>query len=288
MRLIIVSGLSGSGKSIALNMLEDLGWFCTDNIPAGLLNAFISHAVQRPGGVYEKCAVGLDARNDPEEIARVPQMMAALRRSGILCELIYLHADQASLIRRYGETRRRHPLVRDGIDLKSAIEAELALLEPLSYSADLVIDTTRSSVHQLREQIRTRVEPRSANRLSILFESFGYKHGIPGGADFVFDARTLPNPYWVPALAPQTGLDADVARFLEAEESVAALLQDIQLFIERRIPLYASHNRAYLTVAVGCTGGQHRSVYLVERLAEYFSIRHPDVVARHSSLERNA
>jgi UPF0042 nucleotide-binding protein len=286
MRLIIVSGLSGSGKSIALNMLEDLGWFCTDNIPAGLLNSFISHALQRPGDLYEKVAVGLDARNDPKDIAEVPAMLLGLRRSGIHCELIYLSADAETLLRRYGETRRRHPLVRDGLDLRGAIGEEFKLLDPLTNGADLVIDTTRSSVHQLREQIRARVEPRTRGRLSIMFESFGYKHGIPGGADFVFDARTLPNPYWVPTLRTQNGRDPDVITFLSAEPEVRTLLQDIMQFIERRIPLYETNNRAYLTVAVGCTGGQHRSVYLVERLAEHFQARHPSVVARHSSLDK--
>jgi len=287
MRLIIVSGLSGSGKSIALNMLEDLGWFCTDNIPVGLLNAFISHAVQRPVDLYDKVAVGLDARNDPREIAEVPRMLLGLRRSGIQCELIYLAADEDTLLRRFGETRRRHPLVRDGLDLRGAITEELRLLDPLTDGADLVIDTTRSSVHQLREQIRVRVEPRSRGRLSIMFESFGYKHGIPGGADFVFDARTLPNPYWVPTLQTLTGRDPAVIEFLESEPAVRSLLEDIVSFIERRVPLYESNNRAYLTVAVGCTGGQHRSVYLVERLAAHFTHRYPGVVARHSSLERN-
>jgi UPF0042 nucleotide-binding protein len=288
MRLVIVSGLSGSGKSVALNMLEDLGWFCTDNIPAGLINAFIAHAVQRPKSLYDKSALGLDARNDPGDVATLPDLVQQLRRSGIACETIYLYADEAALLKRYGETRRRHPLVRDGVDLKAAIDAELRLLEPITYAADLVIDTTRMSVHELRDMIRARVEPRSQNRLSIMFESFGFKHGIPGGADFVFDARTLPNPYWNPRLQPLTGRDAEVIEFLDGEPEVARLYEDIVGFIERRIPLYAKHNRAYLTVAIGCTGGQHRSVYLAERLARHFGASHPGVVARHASLQSNA
>jgi len=288
MRLVIVSGLSGSGKSVALNMLEDLGWYCIDNIPAELLNAFVSHAVRRPNPIYERSAVGLDARNEPEDIAGVPQMVRELRRSGIECEIIYLHADEAMLLRRYGETRRRHPLVRDGLDLRGAIAAELKLLEPITYSADLVVDTTRSSVHELREMIRARVEQRRSRRLSIMFESFGFKNGIPSGADFVFDARTLPNPYWVPRLQPLDGRDPAVVEFLQAEPAVRALLDDIIAFIERRIPLYLEHNRGYLTVAVGCTGGQHRSVYLVEQLAAHFAARYPGVVARHDALATNA
>jgi UPF0042 nucleotide-binding protein len=288
MRLLIVSGLSGSGKSVALNMLEDLGWYCIDNIPAGLLNAFIAHAVRRPHRSYERTAVGLDARNDPDEIASLPQMVLDLRRSGIGCEIIYLHADEAMLLRRYGETRRRHPLVREGVDLKGAIAEERRLLEPITYSADLVIDTSRTSVHELREMVRARVEKRASGRLSIMFESFGFKHGIPSGADFVFDARTLPNPYWDPRLQPLTGRDREVAEFLAAQPPVQELLADIIQFLERRIPLYLQHNRGYLTVAVGCTGGQHRSVYLVERLAAHFAARHPDVVARHGSLQSSS
>ncbi|MEI8297994.1 MAG: RNase adapter RapZ [Pseudomonadota bacterium] len=284
MRLVIVSGLSGSGKSVALNMLEDLGWFCTDNIPAGLLNAFISHAVQRPKSVYDKSALGLDARNDPGDVATVPELVRSLRKSGIACETIYLYADENVLLKRYGETRRRHPLVRTGLDLKGAIAEELRLLEPITYTADLVIDTSTMSVHQLRDMIRARIEPRSQGQLSIMFESFGFKHGIPGGADFVFDARTLPNPYWVPALQALNGRDAAVVEFLEAEVEVGRLLEDITSFLERRIPLYLKHNRAYLTVAIGCTGGQHRSVYLTDRLAAHFGSTYPGVIARHASL----
>jgi UPF0042 nucleotide-binding protein len=288
MRLVIVSGLSGSGKSVALNMLEDLGWYCIDNIPAGLLNAFIAHSVRQQNPIYERSAVGLDARNEPDEIASVPQMARELRSSGIGCEIIYLHADENMLLRRYGETRRRHPLAREGVDLKGAIAEELRLLEPITYSADLVIDTSHTSVHELREMVRTRVEQRRVGRLSIMFESFGFKHGIPAGADFVFDARTLPNPYWDPALQPLTGRDAPVIAFLEAQPAVRELLADISGFLERRIPLYQQNNRGYLTVAIGCTGGQHRSVYLVDRLAAHFHALYPDVVARHGSLRNSS
>ena len=288
MRLVIVSGLSGSGKSIALNMLEDLGWFCIDNIPAGLLNGFVTHALGRADQLYARSAVGLDARNGPDEIASVPQTVRELRAGGVACDMIYLHADEAMLLRRYGETRRRHPLARQGIDLKTAIAEELRLLEPITNSADLVIDTTLSSVHDLRALIRSRVDERAHGRLSIMFESFGFKYGIPAGADFVFDARTLPNPYWVPALQPLNGRDRPVIEFLEGAPTVQALLNDIIGFLERRIPLYEQHNRAYLTVAVGCTGGQHRSVYLVDRLGAQFVTRYTDVVVRHGSLSRNS
>ncbi len=288
MRLVIVSGLSGSGKSIALNMLEDLGWYCVDNIPAGLLPAFVEHSLLNPNRIYERSAVGLDARNEPEELAQIPALVRNLRQRQIACDLIFIQADPAMLLRRYGETRRRHPLVREGVTLPDAIQEELRLLEPIAYSADLVLDTTRTSVHELRELMRTRVAPRESGRLSIMFESFGFKYGIPSGADFVFDARTLPNPYWDPALQPLNGLDTEVIQFLDAEATVKDYLSDIITFIERRIPLYQKNNRAYLTVAVGCTGGQHRSVYLVSRLTAHFASQYPDVVAHHESLHKNA
>ena len=287
MRLVIVSGLSGSGKSIALNMLEDLGWYCVDNIPAGLLPAFVEHSLHNPNRIYERSAVGLDARNEPEELAQIPALVRNLRQRQIACDLIFIQADPAMLLRRYGETRRRHPLVREGVTLPDAIQEELRLLEPIAYSADLVLDTTRTSVHELRELMRTRVAPRESGRLSIMFESFGFKYGIPSGADFVFDARTLPNPYWDPALQPLNGLDTEVIQFLDAEATVKDYLSDIITFIERRIPLYQKNNRAYLTVAVGCTGGQHRSVYLVSRLTAHFASQYPDVVAHHESLHKN-
>ena len=284
MRLIIVSGLSGSGKSVALNVLEDLGWYCVDNIPTALLNDFISYSIRRDSQVYDRCAVGIDARNEPHDIAAVPQLAQDLRRSGIECEIVFLHATENALLRRYGDTRRRHPLAHDGLSLKDALAAELKLLEPITYSADLVIDTTTSSVHDLRDLLGKRIEKRHPGRLSIMFESFGYKHGIPAGADFVFDARTLPNPYWEPALRALDGRDRATIEFLENQPAVSEFLVDAIQFIERRLPLYIEKNRAYLTVAIGCTGGQHRSVFLVERLKAHFSASYASVNAHHGSL----
>jgi UPF0042 nucleotide-binding protein len=283
-RVVVVSGLSGSGKSVALNMLEDLGWFCIDNIPAGLLQALVSHTVGDDESRYQRLAVGLDARNRPEELAGIPQLIADLRRSGIRCEVIYLHAEDEALLRRFAETRRRHPLASDTVGLADAISGERSLLHPLADAADLVVDTTAMSVHQLREIIRQRVEDRRAARLSVMFESFAYKTGIPGDADFVFDTRTLPNPYWEPALRPLTGRDQAVREFLEASPEVATLFEDILRFVKARIPEYERNNRGYLTVAIGCTGGQHRSVFMAEKLAARFSARHPLVLVRHSAL----
>lgn len=284
MRLVFVSGLSGAGKSVALHMLEDLDFYCVDNIPAALLKSFISHTLRSQDPVYRRTAVGLDARNSEAEIATVPTLIDELRRSGIDCEVVFLVASEQELLRRFAETRRRHPLSRSGESLREAIELERRLLEPIAQHADLTLDTTRIGVHDLREAMRQRVEQRSNSRMSLQFASFGFKHGIPGDADFVFDARTLPNPYWDPALRGLTGRDAEVIRFLEGCEPVKRLLDDIERFVEGRIKDLQDSNRRYVTVAIGCTGGQHRSVYLVDQLAARFAQRHGAVSVRHSSL----
>lgn len=285
MRIIILSGLSGSGKSVALHMLEDLGFYCIDNIPAALLKPFISYAVLSPEPTYERTAVGLDARNTTAEIATIPQLIDELRRSGIQCEVIFLIASEDELLRRFAETRRKHPMSRDNVDLREAMALERELLDPIVNAADVVIDTSKLGVHALRDMIHKRVEERSAGQLAITFESFGFKHGIPGDADFVFDARSLPNPYWEPSLRHLTGRDLEVIRFLEGHTNVAALLADIARFVRARIPEYRSANRGYLTVAIGCTGGQHRSVYMVEKLVESLGREFPNVTARHSALQ---
>ena len=284
MRIIILSGLSGSGKSVALHMLEDLGFYCIDNIPAALLKPFISYTVRSPEPTYERTAIGLDARNTAAEIATVPQLIDELRRSGIQCEVIFLLASEEELLRRFAETRRKHPMSRNNVDLREAMAMERRLLEPIVYAADLVVDTSKLGVHTLRDLIHQRVEQRTVGRLSITFESFGFKHGIPGDADFVFDARSLPNPYWEPSLRKLTGRDPEVIRFLEGHTNVATLIADIAQFIRARVPEYQASNRGYLTVAVGCTGGQHRSVYIVERLAHEFAGEFANVTARHSGL----
>jgi UPF0042 nucleotide-binding protein len=286
MRLLIVSGLSGSGKSVALHMLEDVGWFCIDNLPAGLVRSLVAHTFENEEPMYRRLAVGLDARNRPGDLAGLPALLGELGRSGLSCELLYLNAEDGVLLRRYAETRRRHPLAADDVSLAEAIAAERALLQPLANAADLTIDTSLMSVHALRELVGRRVEQRSPGRLSVLFESFGYKHGIPGDADFVFDSRTLPNPYWEPGLRDLTGQDPAVCAFLEASPVVGQLLADIIRFLEARFGEYQQHNRGYLTVAVGCTGGRHRSVYLVDRLARHFTARYPQVLARHTTLQK--
>lgn len=286
MRLVIVSGLSGSGKSVALHMLEDLDYYCIDNIPAGLLPMFISHTVRSREASYGSTAVGVDARNNPGEIASVPKLVDELKRSGLTCEVLFLRADEDTLLKRYSETRRKHPLSRNGLGLADALKKERELLQPIADAADLVIDTSHSSVHELRELIRQRVGARVEGRMSILFESFAFRHGVPGDADFVFDVRSLPNPYWEPGLARLTGLEAPVIEYLERYPIVAQMYDDIVNFLERWIPELIKTNRSYLTIAVGCTGGQHRSVYLVERLAKHFATKYPHVHAKHQFQRR--
>jgi len=288
MRLIIVSGLSGSGKSVALAMLEDLDYYCVDNIPAGLLPGFIAYTVRTSEPAYRLTAVGVDARNRPEDLADVPRLVEELRRSGIGCEMLFLRADNEMLLKRFSETRRRHPLSRSGLGLQEALEQEQRLLAPVANAADLTIDTSRLSVHELRELIRERVvERETAGGPSLLFQSFAYRHGVPDDADFVFDARALPNPYWEPALRDLTGRDPAVEDFMRRHEDADHFLADITGFLDRWLPSLVRSNRSYLTVAVGCTGGQHRSVYLAEKLAAHFSgrlgrplIRHRDLASR--------
>ena len=257
-----------------------------DNIPAGLVESLVAHSVQTEEPIYRRLAVGLDARNRPADLASIPDLLAGLTKAGLRCEILYLHAEDEVLLRRYAETRRRHPLAGAGKSLADAIAEERRLLHPLIDSADLVIDTSRMSVHELRDLVLQRVEPQGPGRLSILFESFGFKHGTPGDADFVFDARTLPNPYWEPTLQALTGRDGPVAAFLEASPQVHRMVHDLVQFLDGRIPDYEAANRGYLTIAIGCTGGQHRSVYLAERLAAHFRPRYPQLLVRHNALPR--
>jgi UPF0042 nucleotide-binding protein len=285
-RLIIVSGLSGSGKSVALHQLEDIDFYCVDNIPAALLKPFISHTIRGTDEVYPLTAVGLDARNRPNEIDTIPALVGELRRSGISCEVLFLHASDEVLLKRYAETRRKHPLVSAEVSLREAIGSERKLLEPIVAAADLVIDTSAMGVHALREVIRERIDRRTDGRLALMFESFGYKHGIPGDADFVFDVRSLPNPYWQPALRHLNGRDPPVIAYLETHESVRLMIAALTEFLAARIAEFAQANRSYLTIAIGCTGGQHRSVYIAEELARHFRRAHPQVLTRHDSLQK--
>lgn len=284
MRLVILSGLSGSGKSVALHMLEDLGYYCVDNIPAGHLQSFVRETLLTGDPAYQRMAVGVDARNRLEDIRSVPQTVKKLRAEGIECEIVFLHAEDAVLLKRYSESHRPHPLAGDGRALKDAITAERELLGPLADEADMVLDSSRTSVHELRELVRERIHRESRIALSLLFQSFGFRHGIPGDSDFVFDARGLPNPYWEPSLRNLSGRELAVARYLERHELVNRFVADVSGFLDFWIPKFETSNRQYLTVSVGCTGGYHRSVYVVERLTEHFKKQGREVLVRHNGL----
>ncbi len=281
MRLIIVSGLSGSGKSVALATLEDCGFYCIDNLPVVLLDALGRHIAET--GLKGNYAVGIDARNRPEALAHFPRILEDLSERGLAAEIIFLDADDATLLKRFSETRRRHPLSSTETPLSEAIRGERQLLMPLHEQAILTIDTTRTTLHELRSIIRSRLAE-ADNHLSVQLESFGYKHGTPTDADFVFDSRCLPNPHWQPALRPLTGRDAPVVNFLADIPVVTRYLEHLKGFLDDWLPVFETENRSYLTIAVGCTGGQHRSVYLIEALAAHLKERQTRVTVRHREL----
>jgi UPF0042 nucleotide-binding protein len=269
-RLVVVSGLSGAGKSVALHTLEDMGYYSIDNLPADLLPAFAEQMASSEGPVYESAAVGIDARNPARSLQHLPGILNGLRAQGMECQLLFLEADDPILIKRYSETRRRHPLTAGDISLAEAIARERDLLGPLASSADLRIDTSLTNLHQLRDIIRLRLAGGPPGTLSVLFLSFGFKHGVPRDADFVFDLRCLPNPHWEPHLRPLTGRDPEVIDYLACDALVAEMESSVSAFLDAWIPRFQAESRSYLTVALGCTGGQHRSVYMVEKLATRF------------------
>ena len=283
-RLVVVTGLSGSGKSIALHALEDLGFYCIDNLPVSLFEA-LTEEMRAGGDHYSRVAIGIDARTRARDLPRVEVLAKRLRGHGIGCEILFLDADDETLIQRFSETRRRHPLTDERRSLQEAIAFERQLLDPLLASADLRIDTTRTNLHQLRELIRNRVGGRRQDIMSLLFQSFGYKQGVPANADFVLDARCLPNPHWQAELRPLSGRDAAVAAFLEADPRAVDFLAETRGLLERWIPCFEAEGRSYLTVAIGCTGGQHRSVFLTERLAAHFRVEGRQVLTNHRELE---
>lgn len=286
MRLIIVSGLSGSGKSVALRVLEDLGYYCIDNLPAALLLSAIDEVASGTEQSIKLLAVGIDARNRREDFESLPDLIQDLRDKGIQTELLFLQSSDEILLQRYADSRRRHPLAKQGTALRAAIEDERELLAPVLNSANLIIDTSRTSVYELADTIRERIDRRHMDTLSILIESFGFKHGIPADADFIFDMRSLPNPYWSLELRGLTGQDREVIEFLEAQEPFVDMYEDILAFVQRWIPQYKSVHRGYLTIAIGCTGGQHRSVCMTEKLAAALRQVHDPVLTRHNALGR--
>jgi len=285
-RLVIISGRSGSGKSAALNVLEDLGFYCIDNLPVGLLPTLTEQAQddQDADNQLDKLAVSIDARNLPQAIASFPTMLNQIEKGPYQAEIIYLDASNETLMQRFSSTRRKHPLTNPDTSLAEAIDEEQSYLRPISDLADLTVDTTHSSLHELRSLIKLRIVGKQSNDMALLFESFGFKHGIPIDADLVFDVRNLPNPYWDPNLRQLTGKDQPIQDFLQSEAVVQEMLTDIQQYLQKWLPQFEQANRSYMTVAIGCTGGHHRSVFMSECLTEIFQDQFNNVQVRHREL----
>lgn len=284
MKLFIISGLSGSGKSTVLHVLEDVGFFCIDNLPISLLSNFAAQMVSTPERFYEYAAVGIDARNRSDDLKRFSAILSGLRSAGLTCEVVFLDADDEILIKRFSETRRKHPLTKENVSLGEAIKLERELLDPISHEADLYLQTSHTNLHQLRELVKERLTKTSDKSLSLLLMSFGFKHGVPVDADYIFDVRCLPNPYWETHLREYNGTEQPVIDFLEKQPMVSEMYDDIKNFAQRWIPRIKSADRTYLTFAIGCTGGHHRSVYLIEKLAKCFNGKY-DLIVRHRELE---
>lgn len=284
MKLIIISGLSGSGKSTALNALEDLQYYCIDNLPAGMLPVFAEQMMDPAKNFPSQAAVGVDARNLVDDIKLFPHTLKTLRDANIECQVIYLNAEDSILIKRFSETRRKHPLTSGKMNLAEAIANERELLEPIANSADLFLDTSHVNVHQLRQIIVNRIAGYNREEPSIQIQSFGFKHGLPSDADFVFDVRCLPNPHWKPELRAYSGIDEPVSKYLEQQKDVRDMVQHVTGFLEYWIPRFIKENRTYITIAIGCTGGMHRSVYIADRLYQHFNSRHEHVFVNHREL----
>ncbi|MEZ9304160.1 RNase adapter RapZ [Vibrio breoganii] len=282
-QLVVVSGNSGGGKSVALRALEDIGYYCVDNLPVTLLSAFVDGLSPQ----QRKVAVSIDIRNLPTNPSQVAAVLTTLDDS-VQVTVLYLEANEETLVKRYSETRRIHPLslVKDSRSLQQAIVEEKRLLSALKEQADLVIDSSKLSIHELSEMVRKRILGRDGQELVMVFQSFGFKHGLPSDVDYVFDVRFLPNPHWKPELRPLTGLDKPIQDYLFGFEDVVELKGQIQAFIERWLPSLEKNNRSYLTVAIGCTGGKHRSVFLTQQIGEYFLKQGQHVLIRHNELEK--
>ncbi len=284
MRLIIVSGRSGSGKSTALDVLEDNGFYCIDNLPAGLLPELAERSLLHTELLQPLVAVSIDARNLPSQLKRFPEILAEVRARHIHCDVLYLDADDDTLLKRFSETRRRHPLTTDERSLAEAIHDESVLLSPITDLADLKIDTTHLNLYQLRDTLKLRLLNKPEPGTAFLVESFGFKRGMPVDADLVFDVRCLPNPYWKPELREHSGLDSVVAEYLQEQPDVQEMYDDIYAYLHKWLPRIAASNRSYVTVAVGCTGGHHRSVYLADRLGKELKKTLKNIQVRHRDL----
>ncbi len=285
MKLTIISGRSGSGKSTVLHVLEDRGYYCIDNLPASLLSALANRISSDATGI-PNVAVSIDARNISADLDKFPSIINDLKNKSLSTEIVFLDANSQTLLKRFSESRRKHPLSSEAIGLKEAIDKESELLEPISVMASLSIDTSNMSLHQLRDTVKNRLLDDEPTTLALLFQSFGFKNGLPVDADIVYDVRCLPNPYWDNSLRSLTGLDDAVVAFLDSQEEVQEMCSDIENFLKKWLPSFESNNRSYITVALGCTGGQHRSVYMCKKLGKIFSKQSSNVQVRHRELDQ--
>lgn len=283
-RLIIVSGLSGAGKTVVLNTLEDLAYYTIDNLPISLLNAFIEQFSASDGTLANRVVIGIDARNSRDDLSFLPEKISALQQRGMQTELIFIDAENDVLTKRFSETRRKHPLSSGSVSLTDAIKKEREAINLLAEAADLIIDTSFMQLNELRDIVRARIARKKKGTLSLQLMSFGYKNGIPKDSDFVFDLRCLPNPYWKKNLRRYSGKDQPVIDFLAGQEVVNQMLHDIGNFLERWIPQFNADNRNYLSIALGCTGGHHRSVFIAERLAQKFKDGDKQIILRHRDI----
>jgi len=292
MKLVIISGRSGSGKSTALHMLEDLGYYCVDNLPVGLLPEFARHAqsnAETSAGTVtsaQHTAIGIDARNIGADLLLFPSLLEQIP-ANVEVNIIYLDASDDTLIKRFSETRRKHPLTNNKVSLPEALLEEASRLDAIASMADLSIDTSALNLHQLRELIRERVGQKAAPDIAIMFQSFGFKSNIPIDSDLVFDVRCLPNPYWDLSLRKHTGQDTAIAQFLESHDDVKQMISDIGNYLCNWLPRFEANNRSYLTVSIGCTGGKHRSVYIAEELFSEFNNKYNNVQVRHRELPQS-
>lgn len=282
MQLFIISGRSGSGKTTVLQVFEDLDHYCVDNLPVSLIPELITNIESEE--TIDTAVIGIDARNLGAQLEGFPAILQTLKDRHITCTTLYLDADENTLLKRFSETRRKHPLSDASTSLAEAIAKEKAILYPIESRADHIIDTSHLSLHQLRDLIKGRITGNEHTGMSVLFYSFGFKHGLPRDADLVFDVRCLPNPYWISSLRQYTGLDEPVKEFLSDQAPVKKMIQDIQSFLADWLPNFEANNRSYMTVAIGCTGGQHRSVYVSESLCEHFKKSIENVQVRHRQL----
>ena len=284
MKLIIVSGLSGSGKTVALHTLEDAGYYCIDNLPLSMLPELVDKLINSSPLPYDLVAIAVDARSRVDSSDGFEEIMRLMGKHPLEFKVLFLTSDTSRLLKRFSETRRKHPLSREGLPLADAIQQEKKLLEDIHANADIAIDSSNLNVHELRQLIIDRLVSKSTSEMGILIQSFGFKNGVPADADFVFDVRCLPNPHWEEDLKPLTGRDQAVVEYLQNYPEVEEMFASIYNFLLDWIPRFEKENRSYMTISIGCTGGQHRSVYLAERIVAAFKPARDNLSIRHRDL----